>query len=108
MPIQWVGVFMFPIKFYKNSTKFCYPMLLLLLDFGAAVIIDVQVLTSRLTAPPLPAYSTLRNNSPTTMPRMLGKILSWIIYLIFNYQPGLVALELLQNICDGRECHGNI
>ena len=82
-------------------------MLLLLLVLGVPVITDVQVLTSRLTAPPLPAYSTLRNNSPATTPKMLGKILSWIIYLIFNYQPGLVGLELLQNICEGRECRGN-
>ena len=34
---------------------------------------------------------------------LLGKISSWLIYLIFNYQPGLVGLELTQNICEGRE-----
>ena len=33
---------------------------------------------------------------------------SRIIYLIFNYLLGLVGLELLQNICEGREYCGNI
>ena len=49
----------------------------------------------------------LTEQLPATMPKMLGKILSWIIYLIFNYRPRLVGLELLQNICKGREYHGN-
>ena len=33
---------------------------------------------------------------------MLGVITSRLIQLIFNYQLGLVGLDLLQNICEGR------
>ena len=33
---------------------------------------------------------------------MLGVITSRLIHLIFNYPPGLVGLELTQNICEGR------
>ena len=53
-------------------------------------------------------YSTLQNNSPTTAPKVLGVIMSKLIHLFFNYQPGLVKLELTQNICEGRGCRVNI
>ena len=49
----------------------------------------------------------LMKQLPDNDAKNVGKILSQIIYLIFNYQLGLVGLELLQNICEGRECHGN-
>ena len=35
-------------------------------------------------------------------PHVLGVISSRLIHLIFNYRPGLVGLELTQNICKGR------
>ena len=44
-------------------------------------------------------------------PKVFGVIMSKLIHLFFNYQPGFVSLELTQNICEGREflwCHGNI
>ena len=31
-----------------------------------------------------------------------------LIHLIYNYRPGLVGFELVQNICEGRGCHVNI
>ena len=31
-----------------------------------------------------------------------------LIHLIFNYRPGLVGFELLQNICEGRGWRVNI
>ena len=34
--------------------------------------------------------------------------MSKLIHLFFNYQPGLVSLDLTQNICEGRGCHVNI
>ena len=36
-------------------------------------------------------------------PKMLGVILTRLIQLIFNYQPRLVRLELIQNICKGKK-----
>ena len=39
---------------------------------------------------------------------MLGVIMPRLFHLIFYYRPGLVGLELLQNICEGRGCHVNI
>ena len=53
-------------------------------------------------------YSTLQNNSPAMAPKVLGVIMFKLIHLIFNYSPGLVTLELTQNICKGRECRVNI
>ena len=35
-------------------------------------------------------------------------IMSKLIHLFFNYQPGLVSLELTKNICEGRGCRVNI
>ena len=35
-------------------------------------------------------------------PKVLGVIMSKLIHLFFNYQPGFVGLELTQNICEGR------
>ena len=34
--------------------------------------------------------------------------MSKLIHFFFNYQPGLVSLELTQNISEGRGCHVNI
>ena len=39
---------------------------------------------------------------PDNNTKMLGVISSRLIHLIFNYRPGLVGLELTQNICEGR------
>ena len=39
---------------------------------------------------------------------MLGIISSRLIHLIFNYQMGLVGLELIKNIYEGRGCRVNI
>ena len=41
-------------------------------------------------------------------PKLLGVIMSKLIHLFFNYQLGLVSLELTQNICEGRGCRVNI
>ena len=46
--------------------------------------------------------------NPKLLELMLGVLLSKLIHLFFNYQPGLVSLELTQNICEGREFHVNI
>ena len=42
------------------------------------------------------------------MPKVLGVIMSKLTHLLFNYQPGLVSLELTQNVCKGRGCRVNI
>ena len=39
---------------------------------------------------------------------VLGVMISKLIHLFFNYQPGLVSLELTQNICEGSVCRVNI
>ena len=76
-------------------------MLLLLLDLGAHVITDAQVLTSHLTAPqPISILPYI--NTPRKRHQNVGKNIVLNNLPNINYRPGLVGLELLQNICEGR------
>ena len=50
----------------------------------------------------------VKAQNPTTLKDVVGCfIMSKLIHLFFNYQPGFVSLELTQNICEGRGCHVN-
>ena len=39
---------------------------------------------------------------------LLGDIISKLIHQFFNYRPGLVGFDLLQNIREGRGCRANV
>ena len=44
----------------------------------------------------------LTEQLPGNDAKMLGVILTRLIHLIFNYRLGLVGLEFIKNICEGR------
>ena len=60
----------------------------------------MEVLKKNITIHMIMLNIALICNTPKNT--LLGVMMSRLIHLIFNYRPGLVGLELTQNICEGR------